>query len=72
MPNVTLADIDDIISRCKAILNDHNLAATLLPAKGMELDPLYFCRVKDCLQQMQQFRKAMKKERGGAFVIFSK
>ena len=69
-------DIDDLISRCEQVLNDHSLAETLLPTQagfffgGTDYDDWYFSDVKDCLRQMKKYRKLLKDGVTG-YVIFS-
>ena len=69
-------DIDDLIDRCERVLNNHDLAHSLLPTQSgfffgnTDYDEWYFHDVKDCLRQMKKYRKLLKDGVTG-YVIFS-
>lgn len=73
---ITLADVNDIISRCEKVLADNSLAEKLLPTRGgfffgsTSYDKWYFYDVKDCLKQMKKFKKRLEKG-ADAYMIFS-
>lgn len=54
-------DVEDIISRCEQVLENHELAEELLPTQSgfffgsTEYDEYYFEDVKDCLNKMSYF-----------------
>jgi len=60
---VTKEDLEDLIDKCKRVLNDHNLAEELLPTRAgfffgsTDYDEWYFNDVKDCLGQMKKVLK---------------
>ena len=69
-------DIDDIIDRCKRILEHHDLAYSLLPTQSgfffgsTDYDNWYYDDIKDCLKQMKKYRKLLKEGVTG-YIIFS-
>lgn len=75
---VTIADVEDIISRCNAVLHNKTLASDLLPTCGgfffgsTNYDDWYISNVKDCHKQMKRLLKRMEKEPdSNCFVHFS-
>ena len=69
-------DIDDLIDRCERVLNNHDLAHSLLPTQdgfffgSTDYDNWYFSDVKDFLKQMKKYLKLLKDGVTG-YVIFS-
>lgn len=63
---VTRGDIEELIRRCDAVLNDNNLAEELLPTQNgfffgsTEYDHWYFDDVKYCKKQMKKVLRGFK------------
>jgi hypothetical protein len=56
---VTKEILEDLLERCEAILDNHNLAPKLLPRcsgfffGGTDYDEWYYKKVRDCYEQMK-------------------
>lgn len=71
---VTRDDVRDIITRCRAVLANHDLASELLPTRAgfffgsTEYDEWYFSDVKECMEKMFCYLPVLKQT---GYVVFS-
>ena len=74
---VSKSDIEDIIDRCEKVLNNHRLAAKLLPTQdgfffgSTKYDDWYFDDIKDLKKQMKSIIKDYDEDKEIMFVRFS-
>ena len=70
-------DVEDIISRCEQVLNDHSKATELLPTQAgfffgsTDYDEWYYHDVQDCLKQMRGWLPMLEEKGVTGYMIFS-